>query len=148
MLSAQLPKPASASGMGFVRNGVGSAGLAASVASHVATSAGGQFTVMAPPSDGPLAEGLLPGSGFGVAVDPAGDAEPSAVGVAVDLEVASMGVLALGLLENAELGVAVAAAVLDVQLEVVAAGLRALEVVGVGPFRAVLLAGLVAAGAD
>src|SRR3954470_7536790 len=66
MLSAQLPKPASASGTGFVRNGVGSPGLAARVASHVATSAGCQFTVMAPPSEGPLAEWLLPVSGSGV----------------------------------------------------------------------------------
>src|SRR4051794_16841825 len=59
MLSAQEPKPASTIGIGFVRNGVGSVGLAARVASHAAICPGCQLIVMAPPSDGPLAEPLL-----------------------------------------------------------------------------------------
>src|SRR4051812_9034263 len=59
-----------------------------------------------------------------------------------------MRILVLGLLGDAELRVAVTAGVLDVELEVVAAGLGALEVVGVGPLRAVLFAGLVAATTD
>src|SRR5438270_13197764 len=60
MPSAHEPKPVETRGTGLERNGPGAPGAAASVASQAATCVGCQSTMMAPPSEGPLAERLVP----------------------------------------------------------------------------------------
>src|SRR5947209_11020032 len=60
MPSAQAPNPVDTSGIGLERNGPGAPGAAERAASHAASWSGCQSTVMAPPSDGPLAEWAVP----------------------------------------------------------------------------------------